>query len=383
MKYVNLVKGIVKKLQDNGMLAIIDFHQDCWSPKFCGDGAPDWATLPRPNAPPFPEPIDRKFLFKNGSDTPSREDCSKHYWGLYCLSEAAASSYQSFYDNRDGILDAFAEMWQFLVKEMQEFDNIMGYEIINEPFSGDVFYRPDLFLPFVANNYNLLPMYDKVSAAIRKVDPNTLIFFEPITWSAFGTKFKRVPGGEQFQNSSIVSYHYYIPPCTLQEAFFPDMMKDMKRMNAGGMITEWDAIHNTTANMVDMVKTMKYANMYKQSWCAWAYDGWLKSYPMSKLLSQTYVRKVAGKVVEMSFDTLSGNYTLEFTPDRSITKLPTEIYLNVDFYYPRGYHLVVEPSLYIHAVEDKLNPNLLYLYNKEENIPAGSGQNVQVRIFPK
>jgi len=58
-------------------------------------------------------------------------------------------------------------------------------------------------LPGVAGRDNLAPLYEHLNAAIRRVDENTLIFYEPVTWSVFltsrqaGTGFKTVPGGPQ------------------------------------------------------------------------------------------------------------------------------------------------------------------------------------------
>jgi len=56
------------------------------------------------------------------------------------------------------------------------------YELINEPWAGNVFAHPTLLLPGNAGSKNLQPTYDKVANAIRSVDANTQIFYEPVTW---------------------------------------------------------------------------------------------------------------------------------------------------------------------------------------------------------
>lgn len=56
------------------------------------------------------------------------------------------------------------------------------YELINEPWAGNYFANPTLFVPGVAGAKNLQPMYEKIAKAIRAVDNDTLIFYEPVTW---------------------------------------------------------------------------------------------------------------------------------------------------------------------------------------------------------
>jgi len=37
-------------------------------------------------------------------------------------------------------------------------------------------------LPGIAGSKNLAPLYEQIAPAIRSVDNDTLIFFEPVTW---------------------------------------------------------------------------------------------------------------------------------------------------------------------------------------------------------
>jgi len=85
-------------------------------------------------------------------------------------------------------------------------------QLINEPWAGDVYTKPSLLLPGVAGRDNLQRLYDHLSEAIRSVDENTLIFYEPVTWSVFLTKqqgstgFTSVPGGPQ----SVISECFFV-----------------------------------------------------------------------------------------------------------------------------------------------------------------------------
>lgn len=46
---------------------------------------------------------------------------------------------------------------------------ILGYEVMNEPWCGDHILHPELFLPAVAGAENLMPLYDRINDVIRQV----------------------------------------------------------------------------------------------------------------------------------------------------------------------------------------------------------------------
>jgi hypothetical protein len=47
---------------------------------------------------------------------------------------------------------------------------------------GDIYKDPFLLLPGEAGQKDLSLLYDAIVPAIREVDSNTLIFYEPVTW---------------------------------------------------------------------------------------------------------------------------------------------------------------------------------------------------------
>ena len=100
-------------------------------------------------------------------------------------------------------------------------ENVLGYEIMNEPWCGDVYEDPTLLVPGVADRRYLQPMYflfcqigfskfsqsnryDLVNTEIRKHDPDHLVLFESVTWEIVGIGeqfgFTHSPGGEEWVN---------------------------------------------------------------------------------------------------------------------------------------------------------------------------------------
>lgn len=69
-----------------------------------------------------------------------------------------------------GLLDSMGEFWSIVANYFRDDDNILGYELINEPWAGDVYADPGLMFPTIADKKNLQPAYDHLNKAIRAKD---------------------------------------------------------------------------------------------------------------------------------------------------------------------------------------------------------------------
>src|SRR5262249_23580534 len=124
--YIARVRDAVKAAAANGLYSVIDMHQDAWgkyiaspsdvvcapdaAPAIGWDGAPQWATL------------------TDGADTcthGSRED-----------SEAVMNAWDSFYANRDGIMDELVATWSKVATSFRDEPAVAGYDLLNEPNHG-------------------------------------------------------------------------------------------------------------------------------------------------------------------------------------------------------------------------------------------------------
>ena len=205
--YIKIISDILDNLEANGINALIDVHQDVISSYFClYDGAPTWLIdLSNSSTQPFPWPLE----WDGTNPCPSTRA-----WGQNYFAEATGAAFQDLYDNTNGMRDYFNSFWQKIATAFKQ-KNVLGYEIINEPWAGDIYKQPSLLLPGVAGRDNLQPFYHEVAAAIREVDAAHLIFYEPVTWgmifngSLSGSGFTEVPGGAAYANKSVFSFHYY------------------------------------------------------------------------------------------------------------------------------------------------------------------------------
>lgn len=117
--YIDTIRRILDDLQDHGIYALIDVHQDVLSSYFCEyDGAPTWLVdLSTSSTHEFPWPLPG--------------ECSDRPWGSNYLAEETGAAFQDLYDNVNGMRDHFAQFWGKVASSLKDKD-ILGYEIINE-----------------------------------------------------------------------------------------------------------------------------------------------------------------------------------------------------------------------------------------------------------
>lgn len=67
------------------------------------------------------------------------EGCGNHIWASYYLADQTTSAFQNLYDNNYGLRTAFGNFWKKVASTFVKYDSILGYELINEPFPGDIY----------------------------------------------------------------------------------------------------------------------------------------------------------------------------------------------------------------------------------------------------
>jgi aryl-phospho-beta-D-glucosidase BglC (GH1 family) len=77
------------------------------------------------------------------------------------------------------VQDHFLRFWQEVARKFTGNTYVLGYELLNEPWAGDIYRHPDQLLPSTADSRNLEPMYARLHSAIREYDDQHIIFFEP------------------------------------------------------------------------------------------------------------------------------------------------------------------------------------------------------------
>mmetsp|Transcript_32558 Transcript_32558/g.54897 ORF Transcript_32558/g.54897 Transcript_32558/m.54897 type:complete len:600 (+) Transcript_32558:3-1802(+) len=280
--YLNKLKEITANAADHGIYTILDMHQDVLSENFCGEGAPNWVVqlADLPDGATFPAPKNENTSYTEDPDNvaadgfPLRSDCSKSGWASYYSTYDCSYTFEQLYTNPQ-LVKAWSGFWSYLAKAFKGDETVLGYELINEPWAGDVFNKPSLYIPGVADRERLQPVYDQLVRAIRAIDEETLVFFAAVTWDdVVPAGFTAAPGGGSEADRSVFAYHYYEPPQARDEHYFSTRLQDAQRLQVGSMLTEFERPRNSDPDAAGAERdpffdTATAADRNLQSWAMW------------------------------------------------------------------------------------------------------------------
>jgi hypothetical protein len=127
---------------------------------------------------------------------------------------------------------------------------VIGGELWNEPFPGDVFGRPEVRENQFADEHNLSPFYANVTAAIREAVPDRTKFaiaYEP-TWPVGDQDLHPdalLPSTSGFaqlpEENAIYAFHWYVPPADANlTRYLGERLADARRLKAAPYASEWN-----------------------------------------------------------------------------------------------------------------------------------------------
>ncbi|ORW75784.1 endoglycoceramidase, partial [Mycobacterium shimoidei] len=318
--YLASIENTVQTLANHGIVSILDFHQDSYSSVFAGEGAPEWATetggLPNPI---FGFPID------------------------YALNPAENHAWDALWSNADasdgvGLQNHYAQMAEAVAGYFKDNPAVAGYEIMNEPWPGSQALST-VFGSAFFDAQQLTPFYDQVSSAIRAVDSNTPVLYEPNT--LFNEGIPTHLGTVDASNAVFAFHDYCTPPLNTAELcpMWNDLIMDnvaayVQPRGIPGMITEFGSGDGPIA----IASAMRAADENHYGWLQWAYNGVPNitgTSPGNALVidpskpptgdnldmvrldvsSAPYPQAIAGTPDNWSFDPDSQTFTLSYSTD--------------------------------------------------------------------
>lgn len=388
--YVDKMVEFVAQLDKNGIHVILDMHQDCWSPLYCGNhGLPSAyshgysADYDKNGNKAYPSPLLKPKYDSNGNLENCANVSKKVFgWSSCYLTCAIGAASQRLYDNDKGILDRFGVLWKLIASNMQKFSNVIGYELINEPWLGNVpltfeEFVPtnkhwNLWFPTVSDKYNLQKMYTALHNQIRTVDNHSIIFFEPATGGnyldAFPVGFTQGPGGPEYNDRQALSYHVYClfvdtkkastfiqkivaelakEGCNLLDnAMYDIRHSDTKKLGLTGFLTEFGNAGNGEPAADIIHFAAKKMDEFMHGWTYWYLNPSIYQTNSTEILalSRPYPQKIAGTPTKYSYDPDKKVFELEYVPctaDPCASK-PTEIFTSQKYAFPNGMQYKVD-----------------------------------------
>ena len=143
---------VIRGCWEHGVYNLVDIHQDAYSKEIGEDGAPLWAIVPEPTEL-LEGPLTEEELAERR------------------LSPQVLAAFESLYENKEGVQDAYATMAAKLAEVIRDEPGVMGIDLMNEPV---------VLKDLDPTKSGLLDAFHvRVSEAIREVAPAVTLVFEP------------------------------------------------------------------------------------------------------------------------------------------------------------------------------------------------------------
>jgi len=396
--YLEVVRQLVNDMHSHGIYTIVDFHQDAFAERFCGEGVPDWLLgmlepIRRSCKGVFPEAAKffgqcKSFADYNYSTDPKTgfprsEECLSVGFDMYSRTPEVTSSWGNFFAF-DSVQQKFHDFWSVVAKAFVGVPGVLGYDLVNEPLNGDYYTDAKLFEPGEADRRLLEPMYVSLSKVIREADPEAILMYEPAPFPDTIPAYVPLAGGVRpvgFQTGptpgegerQVLSYHIYScgfatdkcdrkgdlpsPVCEecdrMADSAVATREADARRLGGAAFLTEFGACSGTPNCLSEIHRVADMADRALHSWAYWEFkynhdittvagpeEGFYDlqgSLQVAKVaaLSRTYAQLVAGRTTSLRYDASSGAFRLTYVPE-STQGLKTEIYYNEKLNYPAG-----------------------------------------------
>jgi endoglycosylceramidase len=279
--YLTAVRERLDWAKDAGLYVVLDMHQDVFGEKYGYCGAPTWACLDGG------APFERK---------------PGEHWAAGYLKPATLAAFDSFWADAPGpdgvgIQERFIRMWRHVVDRLGDHPAVIGYDLLNEPFYGNVLKYPETFAAFVKlqallpkgtnpmelfsaqrsdemrrlvadpgrlysaidcadpairrfETERLMPFYTRIIPQLRQVTPDAIFFLEPHIWASGGAHSFLTREGVGGEGARLAfAPHYYDPGCAPDVPYdgsparakeaFRRMQEVATRLNAPVFLGEW------------------------------------------------------------------------------------------------------------------------------------------------
>lgn len=258
--YLDYYEQVVSAAEARGLHVIVDFHQDAYSRYSlggCGEGFPSWAVHS-----------------SIGLKTP-KNDSSCAGWGANMIFDTSHhATWSEFHKDSEGAKTRYIAMTRAVADRMSQHRNVIGYELINEPWGTDK---------------ELYSLYEAVGAAIRERDPERILFVPPHALVSSGSPDNNIP--RQTFNNIVYSPHFYDGSVVMLGIWFGNspagsldrMLKKARSWNAPMLLGEYGANHSVSnvSNYIESLYSWLDANFvsgtqwnYTPGWTSTNKDGW-------------------------------------------------------------------------------------------------------------
>ncbi|MEU5681872.1 MULTISPECIES: cellulase family glycosylhydrolase [Streptomyces] len=313
--YLRKIERILDWAHKHRVHVLIDAHQDVFGPAFGHRGIPEWAT--RTDGLPF---------------TPHPDD-----WFAEYFEPAVQRAFTHLYEDPD-LRRAQADMWRVLADRLGDHPAVLGYDLINEPM-GEI--APGEDLPTAARRIEraqLTPLYNRLADAVRSVDDDSWIFFEPtpIVGEGVPTGLGRIDDPKavyapHFYNTAMEAGADYDPSAGWIEAYEAAVTAYPSRHRVPVVVGEWGPLNNSLPHMGRFYRdALTSLNRYTSGWAGyvWCYGGGYCAVDAEgrfrtnkEQTAAPYAPAVAGRITAEAYEPDGATYRLSYRAGYGVTEV--------------------------------------------------------------
>ena len=344
--YLRHIADTVRTLAREGIVSLLDFHQDQYNERFQGEGFPDWSVQ------------------DDGLPAEPKEGFGADYVAMPALSHA----FDHFWANSPGpggigLQDRYAGAWAHVASWFKDDPHVLGYELMNEPWPGSSW--PSCGQTQGCPTFDTGPFaafYRRVIGAIRGVDPRTLIWYEPQVLFNYGsdTNLPRLGDphlGFAFHNYCLAhDFAHTTNGCQqFDDLVFQHALSRVASTGDALLETEFGA----TTDPAILTPDVQRSDRDMVSWLEWHYCGCMDpttsgpgseqaivldprkppvganlNLPTLRQLVEPYPQLIAGTPQRWGFDSTTRTFSFQYSANRARGE-PTEVAVP-RLVYPHG-----------------------------------------------
>ena len=369
--YLDDIGKILDKFGEQEIFVFLDIHQDCYSSHCFGNGNPAWATITDKYKPRPP-----KLVWAEG----------------YFRSKAVHRAFDNFWDNKEykgkGLQDYYADMWKHMAEKFKDKPALFGFDFMNEPYPGkdggilfkkiilkairvtlvdrqikrgkllsDALhkdrrikvldqYSGEMFAKITSVGNALIKKFDlerytpftrKMTAAVREITDNGVVFIDNSYWSNIGIPCSNLPievNGKREAKQCFQPHGYDLMVDTPAYkyasnsrvgAIFAEHKKTQDRLGVPVLVGEWGGNAEGTEWLPHVRFLLETFEKYKWSNTYWHYYKGLLDDPLAETLVRPYPKAVTGQLLEYNFNSEEDIFTLTYEQNNGFD-VPTVIY---------------------------------------------------------
>jgi endoglycosylceramidase len=341
-EYLQKVVEHIDYLRKIGIDVIVDIHQDLYAKKFNGNGFPEWTVNDKgkPFSPQEP-------------------------WGKNYLQPAVRASYRNFWES-EYLQKKYAGMMSVLASYLKGLDNVIGIDMLNEPFPK---------LPFVRyfEKSILTDFYKKCITFVVLNGYYKTFFFQP--WIGTSSGIPTYMRYRPWLNKAVYMPHYYPPRCLEKGTYkaidrfllkwsFNIKHREAQLFNSPLIFGEFGISSNVSGYQRYVWDFLDLCNKHLASWIWWSYDkeehsafGVIDNEKNEKEILKTLVRAYPQRIAGESPIILNTKNTLYLTYRSTDTIGPTVVYV------PDAYNCAIDCNC-----EFTRQENQVLFENSSENL---------------